>query len=381
MNDIGVQATPLERAQAIRDLVREEALDGERLGRLTDRAAEAILSSNLCSIMVPASAGGMGALRVAFFEAAEAIAQADGSAGWCVGVCNGVNVGVQRGATPELRREVFGAGPVCCWGSGLPKGRSEPEGDGFRLRGSFGFGSGSAMSRWAFVCSPLPDRDGFQWFRGYVVPKADVAIREGSWDVMGLRATHSIDYDIDVFVPAHRSFEYPALPQANPGGVYGNEIAQVGQIGMAAFASGVAQAALAELIAIAPKTKRMAGSGMQADDGAVQFGIGELEGRLRAARTWYLALVAEFDDAVAAGRAPPAPLQLFQAAQTLTRAARDTAVFAFDSAGTAVVYATDPLQRALRDLFTGLKHAQLSSAILGRVGKLRLGLEVPPTRL
>jgi alkylation response protein AidB-like acyl-CoA dehydrogenase len=381
MNDIARQVSVLERAKAIGGLIREEALAGERLGRLTDRTAEAILSQNLCSIMLPRAAGGMGASRVTFFEATEAIARADGSAGWCVGLCNGINVFIHRGATAELRREVFGAGPVCCWASLLPRGRSAPEKDGFRLTGAFGWGSGSSMSRWVVVTAPLADRDGFQWFRAHVVPKADVTIREGSWDVMGLRATHSVDYDIDAFVPAHRTFEYPMASEANPGGVFGREGTVLGQMGMVAFASGVAQAALAELLALAPKTKRLLGEGMQADDNAVQFGIGELEGRLRAARTWYLELVADLDAAVAAGRTPALGMDLMQAAQTLTRAARDAAIFAFDNAGTTVVYATHPLQRAVRDLFTGLKHGQLTPAILGRIGKVRLGLEFGDVRL
>ncbi len=64
-----------------------------------------------------------------------------------------------------------------------------------------------------------------------------------------------------------------------------------------------------------------------------------------------------------------------QAAQTLARAARDMTVFAFDNAGTTVVLATNPLQRCLRDIFTGLKHAILTPAILGRIGKVRLGLD------
>jgi alkylation response protein AidB-like acyl-CoA dehydrogenase len=231
------------------------------------------------------------------------------------------------------------------------------------------------------VTAPLADRDGFQWFRAHVVPKADVSLKEGSWDVMGLRATHSVDYDIDAFVPAHRTFEYPMASEANPGGVFGREGTVLAQMGMAAFASGLGQAALAELVGLAPKTKRLLGEGVQADDNAVQFGIGELEGRLRAARTWYLGLVAELDEAVAAGRAPAVGLDLMQAAQTLTRAARDAAVFAFDNAGTTVVYAAHPLQRALRDLFTGLKHGQLTPAILGRIGKVRLGLEFGDVRL
>ena len=381
MNDVALGTTTIDRARAVTAILRDEALAGERLGRLTDRAAGAILSQNLCSIMVPRDAGGLGASRVAFFEATEEIAHADGSAGWCVGLCNGINVFIHRGATARLRDEVFGDGPVSCWASLLPRGRSKAEAGGFRLTGSFGWGSGSSMSRWVVVTAPLADRDGFQWFRAHVVPKAEVDIKEGSWDVMGLRATHSVDYDIDAFVPAHRTFEYPMASEANPGGVFGREGTVLGQMGMVAFASGVGQGALAELVSLAPKTKRLLVEGVQADDNVVQFGVGELEGRLRAARTWYLERVAELDAAVAAGRTPTVGLDLMQAAQTLTRAARAAAVFAFDNAGTTVVYANHPLQRALRDLFTGLKHGQLTPAILGRIGKVRLGLEFGDVRL
>jgi hypothetical protein len=109
----------------------------------------------------------------------------------------------------------------------------------------------------------------------------------------------------------------------------------------------------------------------------VQFGIGEFEGRMRAARTHYLDLVARQDGAIAEGRGPDptGALDMQQAAQTLARAAREMTVFAFDNAGTTVVFATNPLQRCLRDIFTGLKHAIMTPAILGRIGKVRLGLD------
>ena len=70
-----------------------------------------------------------------------------------------------------------------------------------------------------------------------------------------------------------------------------------------------------------------------------------------------------------------------QAAQILTRAARDMTVFAFDNSGTGVVLASDPLQRCLRDIFTGLKHPSFTPAILTRIGKARLGLGAPMTRM
>ena len=196
--------------------------------------------------------------------------------------------------------------------------------------------------------------------------------------MMGLRVTASIDYTIaDKFVPEHRTFEYPFVAGEDPRRASAQGLIQRGQPGLAAFASGIGFRALAELIAAAPKTRRLLSEGTQADDNVVQFGIGELEGRLRAARAHYLDLVARQDEAIAQGRAPDAgsALDAQQAFQTLARAARDMTVFAFDNAGTTVVLATNPLQRCLRDIFTGLKHAILTPAILGRIGKVRLGLD------
>jgi hypothetical protein len=42
---------------------------------------------------------------------------------------------------------------------------------------------------------------------------------------------------------------------------------------------------------------------------------------------------------------------------------------------------TNPLQRCLRDIFTGMKHGVLTPAILGRIGKVRLGLEFGTMRV
>ena len=63
MNDVGLQISPVERARAISGVLRDEAPAGERRGRLTDAAAQAILAANLCSIMVPREAGGLAGSR------------------------------------------------------------------------------------------------------------------------------------------------------------------------------------------------------------------------------------------------------------------------------------------------------------------------------
>jgi len=86
------------------------------------------------------------------------------------------------------------------------------------------------------------------------------------------------------------------------------------------------------------------------------------------------------DERASSGRtiSPEEGLALTQACQTLARAARDAVVFAFDHVGTSAVYARQPLQRCLRDIFTGLKHVAFTPAFMGLVGRQQLGL--PSTR-
>jgi indole-3-acetate monooxygenase len=377
-------ARPLDRAKAVSALISAEALASERLGRLTDKVAAALLEANLFSIRLPQDDGGSGGNGVELFEATEEIARADGSAGWCMLISNGVATFIHSGVDSRARCEIFGNGPVACWATLLPKAKSVETAGGFRVSGNFAWGSSSSFSRWVFVAEPIADRAGQQWFRAHLVPKEDVDIKEGSWDVMGLRATASIDYAIiDKFVPAYRTFEYPFLSDGDPRRPSARGLVELARPGMAAFASGIGLRALDELLAAAPKTKRLQAEGMQSEDNVVQFGIGELEGRLRAARGYCLDLVAEQDRALAKGRMldPARTLDMLQAFHTLTRAARDMTVFAFDQAGTTVVHATNPLQRCFRDIFTGLKHGIVTPAILGRIGKVRLGLDYGEVRL
>jgi len=370
-----------ERAEALCELVREEATTSERLGRLTDKVVGALLHAGLFSILLPESAGGLGGARCDLFEAAEALGRADGSTGWCVSLCNTVNFAAWRGLGAEGRADVFGHGPVACWAALIPNATSTAAAEGYRVSGKWAYGTASSFARWVLVTSMSKDAAGRNVYRGYLVPKADAALMDGSWDTLGLRATSSVDYAIaDKFVPAHRTYEFFSEGLAASGPISAMETVWLNQVGLTAFASGVGHSALSELIATAPKTKRFSAAGFQSEDHIVQFGVAELEGRLSAARSQYRELVTRQDEIVARGESagPALRSELSLAAQTLTRAARDTALFAYDQSGTSVVYASSPIQRCLRDLLTGLKHAGFTPAILARIGRSRLGLPPMP---
>lgn len=391
-----IRGTPLQRAQALSQLVKSQAWEAEKQGKLTDEVADALLAAGLFGILLPPEYSGLDGVLVDYFNALEEIARADGATAWCCALCNSNNHFVYRGLSEEGRAEVFGQGPVATFGALQPRGQSAATEGGFQLSGSWSWGSGSAHARWVEVQSLFQDPDGKPWMRVHILPKAEVEIDPSSWDVMGLKATMSADYSIkDKHVPAQRVFEYPMVPEMfltthlsdarkrgdstrRPTAALSPlDHAATGLAGVASFAAGVARRALEELVEAAPHIKRLTAEGTQRDDSAVQVGLGEMDGRLRAARTAMLALLAEADALEANGEHINGELRinLTQAAHVLCRTARDCVVFAFDNSGSSVVYARHPLQRCLRDIFTGLKHAALSAPILGRVGKRRLGFE------
>jgi indole-3-acetate monooxygenase len=376
MDDLSARTAPLDRARSLFDLIDREAQASERLGRLTDSVAGAMHDARLFEMLIPERYGGWGAGTRTFFETVEEIARADGSAGWCASLCNIINLTAFMGLPPEGREEVFGHGPVACWAALAPNAQATPEAGGYRVSCPGAFGSGSSLASWVLVATNAGD-PGAGEYRAFLVPKAEVEIKEGSWDVMGLRATASLDYAItDRLVPTRRTWTYRWSAPVESGALSATASVGLNAVGLAGFASGIARRALSELIQSATRTKRVAGDGRQADDHVVQFGIGELDGRLRAARSHLTALVAALDGRAASGT--PATfeegIELSQATHTLARAAREMVIFAFDYSSTSVVYARQPVQRCLRDLFTGLKHAAFTPSLLGRIGKVRLGL-------
>ena len=120
---------------ALYDLISGEARESELAGRLTDRAAQALLDANLFSMLVARSNGGLEVSRAEFFETVEMIAKADGSAGWCLSVCATTAFVVSKAASAEAKQEVFGDGPVALWTSLLPGAKSVSVEAGFRVSG------------------------------------------------------------------------------------------------------------------------------------------------------------------------------------------------------------------------------------------------------
>ena len=199
----------VEGARALAPFVFSQALEGEARGRLTKETVQALINSGLMTMWVPRDFGGAELWPISSLEVIEALSQADGSTGWVLmaaGLCIGTGAAY---IAPGPASNLFDNRPTIVAGHGAPLGRAEVEGDGFRLSGNWSYASGVLHAHYIHTGgivyeggAPRIDlATGEPEFRVFIVPVEDATLLE-NWDVLGLRATGSIDYSIDsAFVP------------------------------------------------------------------------------------------------------------------------------------------------------------------------------------
>jgi alkylation response protein AidB-like acyl-CoA dehydrogenase len=361
-----------ERARAVALIADQHAESGDSQGRLADPVVDALHREGLFGMWVPKSVPGGAELDpVSSLKVIENLAYGDPSAGW---VLMAAALAVGTGAaflSDAAVSELFGKSrlPVIA-GQGTRPGLAVPKDNGFMLSGSWSFASGIKHGTHIHTLGVI---EGTGEARIFVLPVEKATLID-NWDVLGLRATGSIDYRLDnVFVP--EGFTHPALIDVpkRGGGLY-----KIGVIGFAimchsAWACGIGRRVLDEL------TKNVRGkmgrSGTLATSEAFQQQYAKAEGTYRAAR----ALVYESwaDVGQSLGRGEPLSTRqhtLIRLAMAhATWSAHEVAMFAYSSAGT-VALRSGTLQRLFRDMHAGIQHVTSSPPVFQAIGRDLAGL-------
>lgn len=189
----------------MRELVRAEAAESERQRTLTAPIVEGMWASGLLSAFNPVAAGGVEPSFAEMIETWIEMAWQDGSFGW-VGIANLPSTFAAACYLPdEGFAEVFTAhdNRVTLGGQFFPNGQGLAVDGGYRLSGSWNFGSGIGHSQYiAAGFLPLDDgemrwvSDGVPDMQVAVVARDDISIDDG-WYVQGLKGTGSYDYSAD----------------------------------------------------------------------------------------------------------------------------------------------------------------------------------------
>ena len=367
------------------ELVLAEAAACEANRTMTPAIVDAMWECGLMSYLNPAEAGGSEPSFADMINTWQAMAELDGSFGW-IGIANLPSAAAVAAYLPDSGfAETFGSGErVTMGGQFAPNGQGQKVEGGYKISGSWNFGSGTGHSE--FVCAGfLPIDDGNFMFDANgeilllaaVVHRDDINFTDG-WHVQGLKGTGSYDYNItDLFVPDHRVFElFERTPHRGSSPTFKMGLMAITAAGHAAWALGVAKSMIDDVAELAKVKARMGDMETLVHKTTFQRGYAHHLGMWRAARQLVVDTYSEAEQIVAEGGELTVDMRADMriAATYATEASREVAQWAHLAAGTTAIREGSRLERAFRDIYTGTQHAFISEKTYIDSAQVKLGL-------
>jgi len=375
---------PLSLAKSLRPLFEAQADATDTELTMTKPCIDALAKANLFHLMVPKEFGGLEADTDTLIDVFEELAHQDGSIGWSH-MANASSTSYCAFLDPAIAREMVANKPASVFaGQFAPRGQARRAKGGFRVSGSYQFGSGSAHASYlgggGFVLTdegapemlPIGLPAYLCWFA-----RKDTVEMLGGWDVLGLRGTGSFDYAIpEQVIEEGRAF-FLFDPQVKTGGaLFRMGATALAGLGHAGWGLGVAQRALDEIEALASGGRARMNGGAIRDQAVFQRTFGEKEMALRSVRLLVHDVFGQIVARLAAGEPMSKPMNadVMGSVAYMTQVAQDVVLFAYQWAGSNGLRNPSVVQRCFRDMFTGGLHIYVDRKSYEDVAKERLGV-------
>jgi alkylation response protein AidB-like acyl-CoA dehydrogenase len=363
----------LGRAQKAAITLRERAVDIEQARHLPADVVALLKDAGVFRMAMPAAWGGPELTSAQQTEVIEALAVGDASAAWCAMI--GMDSGIYSGYLDDaVAREMFPRLDMVTAGWIHPEGRAERVPGGYRVTGSWKFGSGITHADWvAAGCVVHEDGAPVPGSWRVVLAKPEQYEIHDTWYTTGLAGSGSRDYAVrDLFVPEEHTFSFAEPVRPGPLHALPDTILRK----MSGVPLGLARAALDHARSLAAtRVDRATGTPWPALH-RVQTTIALSELELAAARAAVYDSLDRLWERLAAGEQPSAELKARAslARYGAFRAARTIVQRLYDLVGGAAIYRrSSPVDRWLRDANTICQHAVAQDSILALTGELLLG--------
>jgi alkylation response protein AidB-like acyl-CoA dehydrogenase len=254
----------LGKIKGLRGLIEAGAAADEDATQPADAVLSALEEAGVFKLMVPLALGGFEAHPAQVFDVLQELSYYDGSTGWYCQAATTGPAGAGAFLGERAVKEIFrsgGKGTVA--GQGAPNGKAESVADGYRISGSYNFGSGIPNAEWivgGYMLHqdgvPVKRQDGSPTILIGMVPRSTVEFA-GNWAVLGLRGTGSYDFKVAQQI-IHRDFLFDpktALPQRG-GALFKMGFTAIPALCHASFAFGCARRALDEWVEFAKSKRR-----------------------------------------------------------------------------------------------------------------------------
>jgi len=188
-----------------KETLYREALEAERLGKMTNKQLAIIYQNKWFHLLVPQSMGGAEMPLPKFAKMMERLASIDGSFAWNVNLGAGANM-FAGFMEQHVASEIFKSERTCVAGSGAVMGTAKIKDEGYIISGYWKYASGSAHANYFSLNAQLTDSETGE-YASFLVPAENVKVID-TWKVFGMKATSSCDFSIsDVWIPKGYRFD------------------------------------------------------------------------------------------------------------------------------------------------------------------------------
>jgi 3-hydroxy-9,10-secoandrosta-1,3,5(10)-triene-9,17-dione monooxygenase len=378
------------RMTALGPLARSNAAEAERLRRPVREVWSAIRQSGFFYHFVPRARGGLGSDTDGFMDAALPLAMADPATAWSACFCAGHNRTLAHFPV-QAQQEIWGGGYpyVVAPSFGAPPAQATRVANGYRISGSWSWGSGIMDADWIFATALLPQEGEKPRFAMVVFPAIDAHVTD-TWRMAGLAASGSNDVTVaDLFIPEHRLLTDQGLFDGNTVGArpYNEPVFHMPIMTFAGFIASIpVLGAAKELIDIYRQLlpgRTVKGTQVTlSENPAAQVRLAQADLMVSAAeqiirnagRSGMKAGAMETQDQV------PLRVRLRAEMGFAIKLCRDAAALMTEGAGSSVHRLDQPFQRVVRDINTMSSHVAFDPDACNEIhGRLLLGL--PPNSM
>jgi indole-3-acetate monooxygenase len=354
----------------------------ERDRALPPDLSHAMREAGFFSLWLPKSLGGPELTPTELTRIVEIFAEADGSAGWLVGIASSSSRLAGYLSEP-VRREIWGDGTSVLAGTLNPLGVAVAVPGGYRVSGQWPYASGINHSNWLLGSCRVMDAevqrmrpDGWPETRLMLFPKDQAEVLD-TWDVTGMRGSGSHDFRVtDLYVPAQHSLDAVSPEPVEPGLLYRLPVVTIFNTSVFGVPLGIARAAIDDLTEMAQTKKQFGATQPLREQVPIQTEVGRAEAILRSARAFVLEALEALWKAGEAGEVTTRDRVLARMAGSQAAASAVQVVdMMFAASGAGGIYERGRIGRCWRDVHAMSHHAGLSAFQLQVGGRVMLGLD------
>lgn len=370
----------VRRVSELVPVLRANSEWSEQNRALPEESLTALADAGVFKMRVPKRYGGYESDAGTLLGVMSEVAQGDGSAAWCVSAW-AISTWLACLFPDHVQDQVFATENSRVCGVLSPTAEAKPVEGGVVVNGAWHFISGARHSLWQVIIAMAPTPDGASmWPVMAVVPLSDLQIVD-DWNTMGLRGTGSVTTVAqDVFVPADRVLPMVAVLQeqfasqlnANSP-VYRSPMMATGCTTFTGTAIGMAKAARSAFMDRIDRKITYTDYTSQREAPLTHLEVAEASFKIEEAELRATALAAQMDDKCLKGE-PWTLEEKVHARAHLGRVfqlCKESADILSSASGGSSIYATEPLQRIVRDLHAlsmhSLMHSSTNAELYGRI--------------